>query len=59
MNIRVDLLYSQTGYDIVSCFPLAYIGVRKKTAGSAVYDAFARILVARLFAWPNQLVDFL
>ena len=57
--IQVDLVYSHARYDITSYFRSAFIEGRKKTAENVASDGFGSIVVARRFAWPNQLVGFL
>ena len=56
--MHVDLVYNRTGYDVTSYFRSAIIEVRKRVEMQPS-TAFGRILVARHFAWYNQLVGFL
>ena len=58
MDIHVDLVYSQTGYDVISYFRLALLEVRK-TAANAATNGFWSNFSGAAFCLSHQLMDLL
>ena len=57
MDIHADLVYTQTGYDVISYFQSAFLEA-KKTAENATSNGFVLILFALRFCLSHQLVGF-
>ena len=57
-NLHTGQFYNHTGYDVTDYFRLAVIEVQKRSKMPPP-TAFGRILVARRFACPHQMVGIL
>ena len=57
-DIRADIVYSHTGYDVTRNFRSAFIEVRK-TAQNAAFDGFGSKFSGAAFCLLHQLVGFL